>query len=123
MDYQGTICAVKGSSVVIPCSFYHPTNNEAQRVMWGDGKNHGRKQFFDGPFIFNSDSVNNSSKFQYIGNMHNNCSFKIDKVGHADAGEYAFRFEIDSAAGKFTGYPGLTLKTGGKFLLLFMNKI
>lgn len=85
--------------------------------MWSRRQNQGLKQFFDGPFIFDSDSEDNSSTFQYIGDRRNNCSFKINQVEHDHADEYAFRFETNSPDDKFTGKPGSTLKIVGKFVL------
>ncbi|XP_071329688.1 cell surface A33 antigen-like isoform X2 [Trachinotus anak] len=107
VDYQQqNICAVKGSSVVIPCSFHYPGNMQVQSVMWA----HTRNNLFDGPFIFNSYSVNKSTRFQYIGDKNHNCSLKIDQVEHNDAGEYGFRFTTNSATGKWSGKDGPRLE-------------
>ncbi|XP_042248308.1 B-cell receptor CD22-like [Thunnus maccoyii] len=62
------------------------------------------------PFIFESKSRNNSSKFQYIGDKHHNCSLKIHHVEHNDGGKYAFRFITDSEQGKWIALRGSTLK-------------
>uniref|UniRef100_A0A3B4UBN8 Ig-like domain-containing protein n=1 Tax=Seriola dumerili TaxID=41447 RepID=A0A3B4UBN8_SERDU len=106
VDYQlKNICAVKGSSVVIPCSFDHPYNKKVQSVMWG----HERNNFYEGPFIFNSKSVDNTSRFQYIGDTINNCSFRVDQVEHNDTGKYVFRFEMNLPDDKWTGIGGSKL--------------
>lgn len=114
------ICAVKGSSVVIPCAFCYPETfprQGAKRVMWG----HERCNIYEGPFIFDSELRNTSTKFQYFGDTHNNCSFKIHQVDHNDTGRYTFRFVINDEEGKFTGADGSTLKVTGRFLLLFSS--
>uniref|UniRef100_A0A3B4UEK2 Ig-like domain-containing protein n=1 Tax=Seriola dumerili TaxID=41447 RepID=A0A3B4UEK2_SERDU len=121
VDYQlKNICAVKGSSVVIPCSFDHPYNKKVQSVMWG----HERNNFYEGPFIFNSKSVDNTSRFQYIGDTINNCSFRVDQVEHNDTGKYVFRFEMNLPDDKWTGIGGSKLDIVGKFVLfLKQNRV
>ncbi|KAM8723148.1 neurotrimin-like isoform 3-T4 [Acanthopagrus schlegelii] len=105
VTYQQHICAVKGSSVVIPCSFYYPENLQVKKVMWG----HERSNIFDGPFIFESEMKETDTRFQYIGDKQHNCSFTIHKVENNDAGKYAFRFMTDDKS-KYTGIAGSTLK-------------
>uniref|UniRef100_A0A3B4ZBA0 Ig-like domain-containing protein n=1 Tax=Stegastes partitus TaxID=144197 RepID=A0A3B4ZBA0_9TELE len=100
------ICAVKGSSVVFRCSFFYPDGERVQTVKWG----HERHSIYAGPFIYDSELNNASSRFEYIGNRHHNCSLKIHQVEHNDAGKYTFRFTTDSRGGKWTGGGGPTLK-------------
>uniref|UniRef100_A0A3B4EQ31 Ig-like domain-containing protein n=1 Tax=Pundamilia nyererei TaxID=303518 RepID=A0A3B4EQ31_9CICH len=108
VDYQQPhMCVVKGSSVVILCSFSYPDNHIVQEVMWG------HKNIFAGPFIYHSGSNNSSSRFQYVGNKRNNCSLQIHQVEHSDEGKYAFRFITNSTNGQWTGKSGSTLKIVG----------
>ncbi len=79
--------------------------------MWG----HERFNIYDGPFILDSKALNSSSRLQYMGDKHQNCSLKIHQVEHNDAGKYAFRFVTNEKEGKFTGADGLQLKIVGKF--------
>lgn len=112
MDYQQQhICALKDSTAVIPCSFYYPVNLIVKRVMWG----HERDDVFEGPFIFDSEHINTSSRFQYIGDKQHNCSLNIRQVEQNDAGQYSFRVITDAKDGKWTGAGGSTLKVVGKF--------
>ncbi|XP_062263237.1 myelin-associated glycoprotein-like [Platichthys flesus] len=106
VKYQPSVCAVKGSSVVIPCSFNYPKEEKVQRVMWG----HGSKDIFDGPFIFDSASNNQSPVYQYKGDKLHNCSLKINPGKHNITGKYTFRFTTKSPAGKWIGKEGSTLK-------------
>lgn len=110
VDYQPLICAVKGSSVVIPCSFQYPPANKIKFVMW-DHENYDML----GPFVYDSRSADTSSKYQYIGDKHHNCSLRVNQVEHKDAGTYRFRFESNSRAGKWTGQGGSILKIVGEF--------
>nr|XP_046190229.1 sialoadhesin-like isoform X2 [Oncorhynchus gorbuscha] len=97
------ICAVRGSSVVISCTFHYPEkldnkNLTVEKVMWSQG----RKQFFDGPFITESNNrTHTGTKFEYVGNTVHNCSLQIHQVEQRDSGEYAFRFETNN--GNWTG--------------------
>ncbi|XP_042171360.1 sialoadhesin isoform X2 [Oncorhynchus tshawytscha] len=97
------ICAVRGSSVVISCTFHYPDkldnkNLTVEKVMWSQG----RKQFFDGPFITESNNrTHTGTKFEYVGNKVHNCSLQIHQVEQRDSGEYAFRFETNN--GNWTG--------------------
>ncbi|XP_027140720.1 B-cell receptor CD22 isoform X3 [Larimichthys crocea] len=105
VKYQlGPICAVKGSSVVIPCSYDYPKEHKVKEVLWG----HEKYNIYDGPFLFNSTMKNTTSRFQYIGDKEHNCSFLIHQVENNDKGKYAFRFITDQD--KCTGIYGSTLK-------------
>uniref|UniRef100_A0A4W6G3S8 B-cell receptor CD22 n=1 Tax=Lates calcarifer TaxID=8187 RepID=A0A4W6G3S8_LATCA len=107
VEYQPQhICTVKGLYVVIGCSFYYPEGQRVQTVKWGHERNH----IYDGPFIYDSESVNTSSRFQYIGDKVHNCSLKIHQVQHHDAGKYAFRFITQSTNGQWTGKEGPKLQ-------------
>ncbi|XP_034448208.1 B-cell receptor CD22-like isoform X1 [Hippoglossus hippoglossus] len=106
VEYQPSVCAVKGSSVVIPCSFYYPKGEKVQEVKWGQES----KDIYKGHFIFDSASNNQSSRFQYIGDKLQNCSLKINPVEHNIADKYIFRFITKSPTGQWTGTGGSTLK-------------
>ncbi|KAK9535117.1 hypothetical protein VZT92_007518 [Zoarces viviparus] len=109
VDYhQRRVCAVSGSYVVIPCSFYYPDDHSGERFMWGDVKSHRSKGRI--PYIYDSDSKNVTTRFQYIGDGKHNCSLKIHHVEHQDAGKYKFRFITNFKGGKWTGKVGSQLK-------------
>lgn len=81
--------------------------------MWG----HERNDLFKGPFLYDSENLNLTSRFRYNGDQRNNCSFAIQHIRRNDSGKYAFRFVTTNPAGKFTGVAGSTLQVYGKFLL------
>ncbi|KAM4531323.1 B-cell receptor CD22-like isoform 2-T2 [Odontesthes bonariensis] len=102
---QQHICAVRGSSVVIPCSFTYPDNELVKSVKWV----HERHDIFNGPFLYDSSSdPDRSPRFQYIGDKQHNCSLEILQVEHEDTGKFVFRFI--TTADKFSGTSGSTLK-------------
>lgn len=111
---QAIICAVKNSSVLIPCSFFFPSTLVVHRVMWG----HERNNIFEGPFLFDSDNFLDP-KFQYHGDKKSNCSLIIHQISRNDSGKYTFRFVTNDPKGKFTGVDGSMLKVAGKFLLFY----
>lgn len=121
MEYgQRNICAIKGSSVVIPCSFYYPKKQEVQSVKWA----HGRSHIYKGPFIYDSESNYTSSRYQYIGDTQHNCSFKIHQVERNDSGKHAFRFSTisNNDLQEWTGSVGSQLKVVGEFSFIVMSR-
>uniref|UniRef100_A0A674ME09 Ig-like domain-containing protein n=1 Tax=Takifugu rubripes TaxID=31033 RepID=A0A674ME09_TAKRU len=92
------ICVLENSSVFIPCTFFYPAGSSVTRVMWG----HERNDLYEGPFLYDSDNLNLTSRFRYNGDKKNNCSFTIQNIGCNDSGKYAFRFETIKDTGKFT---------------------
>lgn len=111
VEYQRLqICAVKGSSVVIPCSLYHPDNLTVKRVMWGHVKSHGSKSYF----ISGSNFKKATRRFQYIGDEQHNCSLKIHQVESRDAGKYIVRLSEKNMKYMGSGIVRPTLKVAGK---------
>ncbi|XP_041853486.1 B-cell receptor CD22-like [Melanotaenia boesemani] len=101
---QQHYCAVKGSSVVMLCSFTYPDINTVQSVKWG----RGNSAVYSGPFIYDSESNYTSLRYQYIGDKKRNCSFKILQVEPNDAGKFTFRFITNK--NKWTGRHGPKLR-------------
>ncbi|XP_037649503.1 B-cell receptor CD22-like [Sebastes umbrosus] len=102
--HQQRICAVNGSSVVIPCSFYYPDDHIVEKCMWAHVKCHHHLK----SCLISERNLN--PRFQYIGDRQHNCSLKIHQVERKDAGKYAFRFTTNSKEGKWTGRNGPILK-------------
>ncbi|KAK2833425.1 hypothetical protein Q5P01_017314 [Channa striata] len=89
VEYQERhICAVKGSSVTVLCSFYHPDDQRVNRVVW----DHVRPRHLKGRLIFDSRLRKATERFQYVGNKHHSCSLKIHQVMQNDAGRYILTF-------------------------------
>lgn len=111
------ICALKGSSVVIPCSFHYPPDVTVQSVKWG----HEKANIYTGPFTYDSESTSTSSRFQYVGDKRHNCSLQIQHVEESDSGKHAFRFTAGPAHGLaqgWTGVVGSLLEVAGEFSFL-----
>lgn len=97
------ICAVKGSTVMIPCSFSHPEKQIVTRVMWTHNSD-----AFVGPFTYDSNCNCNSPRFVDLCDKAHNCSFQINQLKFNDSGKYIFRFETTEE--KWSGVGGSTLK-------------
>uniref|UniRef100_A0A3P8RWU2 Ig-like domain-containing protein n=1 Tax=Amphiprion percula TaxID=161767 RepID=A0A3P8RWU2_AMPPE len=118
VEYQQQhICAVKGSSVAVLCSFHRPDSQTVEKVMWGHVKAPDSK----GRLIVDSNSRKVSKRFQYIGDKHDNCSLKINQVEHKYAGIYTVRI-IYNKKDSLPGYkPSPRLKVVGKFFFFSEN--
>ncbi|KAM9431867.1 cell adhesion molecule CEACAM2-like [Clarias gariepinus] len=105
------ICAVRGFSVSIPCSYYYPTSNpniQVTQMLWCSMNNNIEK-CTDPPYVYNSSS-NTNSDFEYVGDDKSNCTLLIHNVQFSYSGEYKFRFISNLPGGRWTGDPGATLQ-------------
>ncbi|XP_041634086.1 B-cell receptor CD22-like [Cheilinus undulatus] len=103
VEYQQQhICAIKGSSVVFLCSFFSPGMKTVRTVKWG----HATSQ----RLVSDSNSVQVSSRFQYIGDRRHNCSLKIHQVEKRDAGKYNVRLLMAKGKGFLTRNKSLSLR-------------
>ncbi|KAF5898286.1 myeloid cell surface antigen CD33-like isoform X1, partial [Clarias magur] len=107
-----SICAVRGFSVSIPCTYYYPTSNPKMRVtqMLWCSMNSNIDVCQDPPYVYNSSS-NTKSDFEYVGDDKSNCTLLIHNVQLSYSGEYRFRFITNVPGGRWTGDPGVTLQT------------
>ncbi|XP_041666327.1 sialic acid-binding Ig-like lectin 10 [Cheilinus undulatus] len=99
------ICAVKGSTVDLPCTFTYPETIEGQSTIV-----ESRKWFTDRGY---PGSVDLKSDPDYSGRVQypptgNDCTLRITDLQERDAAEYWFRFETNKPGGSFTG-KGVTL--------------
>ncbi|XP_042083513.1 uncharacterized protein LOC121811785 [Haplochromis burtoni] len=100
VTYTSTqICAVKGSTVDIGCSFKHPSRVIVLKKVWfTKGNNYN-------PYDLKTDPA-------YAGRLSYSSHWKSDTLTirdlrESDSAVYKFRFETDW--GDFTGLPGVTL--------------
>ncbi|XP_053083800.1 uncharacterized protein LOC128317188 [Pangasianodon hypophthalmus] len=105
------ICAVRGFSVSIPCSYSYPTSNSniqvTQKLWCSMNTNTGR--CLDPPYVYSSSS-NTKSDFEYAGDDKSNCTLLIHNVQFSYSGEYKFRFITDQPSDRYTGDPGVILQ-------------
>ncbi|KAM9431833.1 uncharacterized protein Hap1MRO34_002972 isoform 1-T2 [Clarias gariepinus] len=107
-----SICAVRGFSVSIPCSYYYPTSNPKIQVtqrIWCS--NDANTKGCPGPLYVYNSSLNTTSDFEYVGDDKSNCTLLIHNVQFSYSGVYRFRFITNKTGGKWVGEPGATLQT------------
>ncbi|KAK2813257.1 hypothetical protein Q5P01_000860 [Channa striata] len=106
VTYTSTnICAVKGSTVTINCSYTHPSTTnpviEVQKTLW---------------FVKASNNVyvdlrtdpDYSGRVDYRCENHQ-CSLTIRDLRLSDSAVYKFRFITNLEHGRYTGQPGVTV--------------
>ncbi|XP_053343600.1 uncharacterized protein LOC128514010 [Clarias gariepinus] len=109
---EKSICAVRGFSVSIPCSYYYPTSNpniQVTQMLWCS-MNNNIDVCETPPYVYDSSS-NTKSDFEYVGDDKSNCTLLIHNVQFSYSGEYKFRFITNEPGGRLTGQPGVTLQT------------
>ncbi|XP_048864829.1 uncharacterized protein LOC125739109 [Brienomyrus brachyistius] len=107
------VCAVRGSTVVIPCGYDYPEAYKVETIMWC----HNVSDCIDKPYVCHNNNINVSSQYkgraECLGDKENNCTLRIKNITDDDAGVYKFRFITSNNNGKWTGQPGVTLKVNG----------
>uniref|UniRef100_A0A3Q2WXJ4 Immunoglobulin subtype domain-containing protein n=1 Tax=Haplochromis burtoni TaxID=8153 RepID=A0A3Q2WXJ4_HAPBU len=100
VTYTSTqICAFKGSTVDIRCSFKYPSRvNVLKRVWFTKGNNYNPEDLKTDPVY--AGRVSYSSRWK-------SCTLTIRDLRESDSAVYKFRFETDRK--NFTGLPGVTL--------------
>ncbi|XP_070847600.1 cell adhesion molecule CEACAM5-like [Chaetodon trifascialis] len=86
------ICALKGSTVHIPCSYTYPTrineqDTKVEKEIWFKG--------------------DERTDLPHRGD--NDCTLTITDLRESDSAEYKFRFITNQPKGRYTGSPGVTL--------------
>ncbi|XP_078101384.1 sialoadhesin-like [Sander vitreus] len=111
VNYPDPVCGVKGSTVLLPCSFT-PLKSlsggevliEIIRVVWC--QNH---KFCQGPTpsVYDSESNNNDRRYRYLGDKKGNCTLQISDLQKKDEATFRFRMEANDPRGHFTGQSGV----------------
>ncbi|XP_034092953.1 titin-like isoform X2 [Gymnodraco acuticeps] len=106
VTYSSTeICAVKGSTVEIRCSFTYSST-------WRGRVNTVKKTFW---FIQKGgEPVDLTTDSEYAGRVeyrcgNNICTLRIRNLRESDSAEYRFRLKTSQAGGEYSGSPGVTL--------------
>ncbi|XP_051560311.1 uncharacterized protein LOC127444811 [Myxocyprinus asiaticus] len=97
------ICALKGSSVIMSCTYKYPPEYKIKKVFWTKFIEKGVEY----PDLFNDPEY--SQRIQYLGDKQQNCTIRLNDVTQKDSHEYYFRFITDKTDGRWIGYPGVTL--------------
>ncbi|XP_035862512.1 sialoadhesin-like [Sander lucioperca] len=113
VNYPDPVCGVKGSTVLLPCSFT-PLESvfvnrrqvliEIIRVVWCP--NH---EICQGPTpsVYDSESNNNDLRYRYLGDKRGDCTLQISDLQEEDGATLRFRMEANDRRANFVGQPGV----------------
>ncbi|KAK7161053.1 hypothetical protein R3I94_003892 [Phoxinus phoxinus] len=98
------ICALNDSTVIMRCTYTHPTGHQIMTVFWTKTLVKDNGEYPD-----LSEDPEYSQRLQYLGDKQQNCTVRLSHVTLKDSRMYYFRFITDKPDGKWTGNPGVTL--------------
>ncbi|XP_063331706.1 sialoadhesin-like [Pelmatolapia mariae] len=100
------VCAFKGSSAEIRCTFRYPstvdgTNTKVQKTFWFTK-------------VKDNEPVDLTTESEYRDRVqyqckNNDCTLRITDLRESDSAEYKFMFITNDPGGKYSGSPGVTL--------------
>ncbi|XP_047664554.1 uncharacterized protein LOC113658004 [Tachysurus fulvidraco] len=102
------ICAVRGFSVSIKCSYSYPQDHQVIQKLWCS-MNLNTDLRKNPPYVYDS-SLNTESDFKFTGDDKSDCTLLIHNVQFNYSGVYKFRFITNVTGGKWTGDPGATIQ-------------
>ncbi|XP_049902138.1 low affinity immunoglobulin gamma Fc region receptor II-b-like [Epinephelus moara] len=115
VNYPRNVCAMKGSTVTLPCTFKtlkSVTENgkevliKINRVVWCP--NHLICQGST-PSVYDSESKNNNPRYRYLGDKNGNCTLQITNLQKEDNATFRFRVETNRGQATFAGPPGVNV--------------
>lgn len=113
------ICALKGSTVKIWCSYTYPTKYKGTEIAVNDRFWFTKK---DGEIYTDLKTDQDySQRVEYHCESNNNCSLKISNLTERDGRLYKFRFITNLTFGKYTGLPGVSLSVTGNICIFFFH--
>ncbi|XP_035498283.1 B-cell receptor CD22 isoform X1 [Scophthalmus maximus] len=86
----GDLCALKGTSVVMNCSYDYPSGYSVTNVGWS--RPHYAAASGKWRLFFLSRLPTPPVHFEYVGDYNGNCNLKIHDVQRTDEGNYYFSF-------------------------------
>ena len=119
VTYTSTqICALKGSTVDINCTYRYPSrindhDTEVGRTFWFTKESNG-------VYVDLRTDPEYSGRVQYHCDK-NNCTLRITDLRESDSAQYKFRFITNQPGGRFTGSPGVTLTVTGNIFIGRLN--
>ncbi|XP_036417120.1 uncharacterized protein LOC118801033, partial [Colossoma macropomum] len=99
-----SICALKGSTVNIGCTYTPPSGHSVKKAFW-------TKELVtsgsEPPDLL--DDPEYRGRVQYLGDEHSDCSLRFKTVREKDQSKYYFTFITDQPGGKYQGAGGVDL--------------
>ncbi|KAJ8287625.1 hypothetical protein COCON_G00002840 [Conger conger] len=112
-----TICGLNGSSVDMHCNYSYPTSYSVQKTVWFIHQIPHQE-----PDDLSLDPEY-SDRVEYLGDLNNDCTFKIKQLRESDSKTYHFRFLTYNADGKYTGQPGVTLDITALQVIMYPDTV
>ncbi|KAI4900827.1 hypothetical protein NFI96_032408, partial [Prochilodus magdalenae] len=110
VTYKPTsICAVKGSTVNMSCTYTHPSGYSVMKAFWITEL--PVTTGVDPPDLL--DDLDYRGRVQYLGDKQHNTTLRLQNVTEKDQTIYYFRFLTNRPDGRWTGYDGVDLKVTG----------
>lgn len=119
VNVPSQICAVKNSSVVLPCSYDFPQSRDGQEIqvkseMWCLGN----ERCITPRYVYHSAGIllepSYQSRVEYLGQIGSkNCSLKISGLQESDSGTYVFYLITNHTTEKMPAQRGLQLLVSG----------
>ncbi|XP_041797741.1 B-cell receptor CD22-like isoform X2 [Chelmon rostratus] len=81
-------CALKGTSVVIKCTYDYPVGHFVTSVSWSKAQRESDRW----SLVPLSNLPSPPNHFRYVGNYWRDCSLQVNDVQHSDDGFYFFKF-------------------------------
>uniref|UniRef100_A0A671W0D5 Immunoglobulin domain-containing protein n=1 Tax=Sparus aurata TaxID=8175 RepID=A0A671W0D5_SPAAU len=118
VTYSSTeICALKGSTVEINCTYTYPSrlfgrDNEVKETFWLT------KLSGNTPVDLRTDS-DYQDRVEYSCS-EKSCTLRITDLRESDSAEYQFMFITKQPDGRYTGSPGVTLRVTGNIFIYIL---
>uniref|UniRef100_A0AAR2J208 Ig-like domain-containing protein n=1 Tax=Pygocentrus nattereri TaxID=42514 RepID=A0AAR2J208_PYGNA len=104
VDYKDkSICALKGSTVTMRCTYTYPSGQFVQKAFWTKqwGRGSESADLLDDPDY--------RGRVQYLGDKQHDCTLRLRNVRETDQSIYYFRFLTDQSQGNYEGAGGVNL--------------
>ncbi|XP_076875680.1 B-cell receptor CD22-like [Brachyhypopomus gauderio] len=98
------VCALKGSSVNLSCSYKYPGGHTVTKSFWFI-----KEQQVGVESVDVREEEEYQGRVKYRQSSQNDCSMTITHLRESDAHTYRFRFHTDGTGGEYTGEPGVSL--------------
>uniref|UniRef100_A0A8P4KTV8 Ig-like domain-containing protein n=1 Tax=Dicentrarchus labrax TaxID=13489 RepID=A0A8P4KTV8_DICLA len=105
VNYPHPVCAVKGSTVTLLCSF-----TPVKSVIRENGRENHEICQGTTPSVYDSWSTNNDPRYKYLGDKKGNCTLQITDIQKSDNKTFRFRMEANDTGGHGTGRSGVKVR-------------
>ncbi|XP_055771276.1 B-cell receptor CD22-like isoform X2 [Salvelinus fontinalis] len=102
-----SICALKGSTVEMSCSYTYPRGHTITTTFWFT------KMYAGENYVSLSDDPDYKGRVTYRKDKENGHTLSITDLRESDSATYMFRFTDQTGGWRYTGNPGVTLSVTG----------